>query len=125
MSNVPLRTADDQQVELISTIIEKTKEGRLRWRRDTISYEADLPDGGQIAFFLASPRLLGGQTWARFIVSRLDGTEILNVQHTDVSTLLEGIFEAPLENAASELFTIVNESAKIEVDKFIEQLKKL
>ena len=118
---------DSKQLELINTAIEKTREGRLRWHSETVAYEADLPDGGQLVFLLSSPRTLGGRTWDLFLVRRRDGTEILAVQHTDSSVLggTIGTEGSPLENAVAELFGIVTGSARVEVDKVIEQIKNL
>lgn len=118
---------DSNQLELVNTAIEKTREGRLRWRRENGSYEADLPGGGQLVFAISGPHLFGKKTWANFIVRRNDGTEVLAVQHTE-SPSLEGLLGgvgSELQNSVEQLFSIITGSARVEVEKIIEQIKNL
>ena len=125
MGNVPPGVFDDSsQLELVNAVIEKTHEGRLRWRRENDTYEADLPEGGQLIFFVSAPRLFGPKTWAHFIVRRRDGTEIFTVQHTEFPEF-EGTANNALQSAVAQLFSIVTGSARVEVEKVIEQIKNL
>lgn len=98
MGDVPSSVFDDASpLELVNTINEKTREGRLRWRRENKTFEADLPDGSQLVFAVSVRRLLAKTTWSQFIVRRRDGTEVLAVQHTESSNLA-----GPLGRAGSE-----------------------
>lgn len=128
MGDVPSSVFDDASpLELVNTINEKTREGRLRWRRENKTFEADLPDGSQLVFAVSVRRLLAKTTWSQFIVRRRDGTEVLAVQHTESSNLAGPLGRAgsELQVAVAELFNVVTGSARIEVEKMIEQIKSL
>jgi len=132
MSNPFLSLFEDpKQLELVRTITEKTQQGKLLWNKSTTSYEARLPNGVGIAFALSSPALpflKTMKTWAHFIVRARDGSEILKVQHSMLAPAIPGFPEAtksPLETGVEKLFAIVDNTAKSEVDKVIDQLKNL
>lgn len=82
-----------------------------------------------MTFALSTPPLpfLNYKTWSHFVVRHVDGNEVLKVQHTSALPFF-GLQEASktrLEVAVEKLFDMVNNTAKDEVDKVIDQLKNL
>jgi hypothetical protein len=118
---------DPKQTELVDAIAEKTRQGRLRWNKSTTTYEASLPNGVQLIFALYTSIPFATKTWSHFTVRQRDGSETIKVQHTPPTPFfgLENAVKGALEVAAERLFAIVSESAKDEVDKVIDQVKRL
>ncbi len=121
-------TDDPRQVQLVQKISEKTREGRIAWSKSKTGMSASV-SGKMLVTFVVSPSLLGlgGHAWAVFTIRGEKGNEILKFENVaDLAELLTGkAKQAPLLQAVNELFNLVQESAKGEIDKAIDLVSRI
>jgi hypothetical protein len=120
---------DPKQVELVQRISEKTREGKIAWSKTKTGISASL-SGKMVVSFVASPTLLGlgGHEWAVFTIRGEKGNEILKVENVgDIVGVLTGRSKegGPLVKAANELFNLVQESAKGDVEKALDLVSRI
>lgn len=130
------RGEDPKEIELVDSIIEKSKAGKIGWRRNTSSLVATLPSM-QLSFVrssLAADSLFGSflssiGVWDVFSVRKADGTELLKVEQPQVNPLLVGAGPPPsrskLVQAVDTLYSIANAKAQGEIDNAIRAIKNL
>lgn len=119
---------DPKQVELVQKISEKTREGKIAWSRTKTGISASV-SGKMVVSFVVSPTLfgLGGHAWAVFTIRGEKGNEILKVENlADAMGVLTGRSTVgPLAQAANELFNLVQESAKGDVEKALDLVSRI
>ncbi|PYP87679.1 MAG: hypothetical protein DMG65_16545 [Candidatus Angelobacter sp. Gp1-AA117] len=120
---------DPKQIELVNTVTEKTLQGKLLWNKSTTTYEATLPNRVELIFALSNSFLpfVKTKTWAHFVVRQPNGNDVLKIEQTSSFPFpqVENVTKSRLETAVERLFDIVNNAAKGEVEKVIDQLKNL
>ena len=119
---------DPKQVELVQKISEKTREGKIGWSKTKTGISASV-SGKMVVSFVVSPTLLGlgGHAWALFTIRGEKGNEILKVENVaDIAGVLTGRSTAgPLAQAANELFSLVQESAKGDVERALDLVSRI
>ena len=125
-----------KEVELVQTIIEKTRAGKITWERTPSSLVANVP-GMQLSFVRASSQysqlasILGvGSEWDIFSIRSHHGGEIMKVEQPAPSLLLGTPPSAPpprskLVQAVDELYSVANVKGQGDVDKAINVIKNL
>lgn len=116
---------DPKQVELVKKLSEKTREGKIVWDKTKTGISASV-SGKMIVSFVLSPSLVGS-TWAVFTIRGEKGNEILKLDSvTNPLAVLAGISKVGnLEQAANELFNLVQESAKGDIEKALDLVSKI
>jgi hypothetical protein len=116
---------DPKQVELVKKLSEKTREGKIVWDKTKTGISASV-SGKMIVSFVLSPSLVGS-TWAVFTIRGEKGNEILKLDSvTNPLAVLAGKSKVGnLEQAANELFNLVQESAKGDIEKALDLVSKI
>jgi hypothetical protein len=105
----PQNLSDPQQLELVRKILEKSKEGKLNWKKSTDG--TVFTSVGQrlaISFSHSKTNPLAG--WSTFLVK--DAQQVIlsvsNVNENALLALVTGSTRSPLELAVQNLYTAVN-----------------
>ena len=120
---------DPKQVQLVQKISEKTREGKIAWSKTKTGISASV-SGKMVVSFVVSPTFLGlgGHAWAVFTIRGEKGNEILRVENVadPVGVLTGRSTEGGLlVKAANELFNLVQESAKGDVERALDLVSRI
>jgi hypothetical protein len=119
---------DPKQVQLVQKISEKTREGKIAWSKTKTGLSASV-SGKMVVSFVVSPGFLGigGHTWAVLTIRGEKANEILKVENiNDLAAALTGrSTEGSLLHAADELFNLVQESAKGDVERALDLVSRI
>jgi hypothetical protein len=115
-----------RDVALIRKILERTKQGKVRWQRILNAISAATPNGLQFDFVLSTPFGSLGSSWVMFTV-RDQGAEIMRVQRNIAALNLPSLIVTtdPVNDAAEELFQAVSGSAEDNVDRASRKLDNI
>jgi|SRR5882672_8504276 len=118
---------DPREVELIQSLVEKTRQGKISWSKQANALTATIPRGFQINFVLAptsfiSPNLTN---WQLLTVRDTSGSELVRVTNAPMISVLAGTAKSALLDAADELFKVVNGATGDDLDRAINAIKKL
>jgi len=122
---------DPGQVELVRSILEKTREGKIVWSKQGNAITAALPGGLQANFVMsAGPFISPAQSdWDLFTVRDRVENELVRVTRTStLFAILAGQTPAPvspLEDAARNLFVAASTISRPALDRAIDAIKKL
>ncbi len=136
---VPGQNYDPKSLALVDKLIEKTKEGKIRWAKakskdneDAAGFAAVLYSHGtqemtmQIAF--GASGMLTTPTWLSFNVTTKNDGVILNVQNTSVPIFiakLAGIKPDALREKIDQLFNLVAQRGEGSFERALKQLDNL
>lgn len=118
---------DPREVELIRSLLEKTRQGKIPWVKQSSALTATIPNGLQINFVLAPATVLTPySSWQLLTVRDKSGNELVRVNN-NANTLgaMAGAAMSPLTTAANELFKIVSGAASDDLDRAINTIKNL
>jgi hypothetical protein len=118
---------DPKEIELVRSIAEKTRLGKIAWERTPSSLVATAP-GMQISFVRSSPwgaldSLVGGW-WEIFSIRSLQGTEIMKVEQPS-GAVLGLLSRGKLLEAVDELYSTANSRGQGDIDKALKVIKNL
>jgi hypothetical protein len=117
---------DPREVELIVSLVEKTRQGKIPWAKQANALTATIPIGFQINFVLSPVSLFTPYSnWQLLTVRDRSGSELVRVTNTPMVTILAGSARSPLLQAADELFKLVNGATGDDLDRAINTIKKL
>jgi len=116
---------DPRKVELIQSLVEKTRQGKIPWVKQANALTATIPNGFQINFVLAPISILAPySSWQLLTVRDKNGNELVRVNNGATVSILAGGRSA-LGEAADELFRLVNGAAGDDLDRAITTIKNL
>ena len=131
-SNLLQAKADDpREIELATSLAEKTKQGKITWVKQRNAITATVPGGLELNF-VTQQNLLGNPFWQLFTVRDARGNELLRANPIGAvlafsksagKTLPSDI--SPLLAAVNELFEAVSKSADDDLEKAIHSVKNL
>jgi hypothetical protein len=128
---------DPKELELVETITEKTRTGKIVWERTSSSLVATAP-GMQLSFVRSTSPIesalmslgLGGGGWEVFSIRSQQGAEIMKVEQPSIS-----IFPNPptsttpprskLLAAVDVLYSTANSRGQGDIDKALNVIKNL
>jgi hypothetical protein len=115
---------DPKSIELVEKLKQRTREGRLIWRKTSTSYETVLRNKTVVGFIVASTTLIFLQQkgWAQFSVRQRDGNEVLTVQNP--ASVFGEISRSALVKSVDELFAIVSEKGSARICDVLDELDK-
>jgi len=117
---------DPRQVELIRSLVEKTRQGKIPWVKQANALTATIPLGLPVNFVLAPLSFLtANPSWQLLTVRDASGSELVRVSNAPMVTVLAGAAKSALLDAADELFKLVNGAAGDDLDRAINTIKKL
>jgi hypothetical protein len=119
---------DPREVELIQSILEKTRQGKIPWVKQGNAFTATIPNGFQTNFVLSSLSFAGlsPSTWELFTIRDSKGNELVRVGNTGIASILAGSGAlSPLATAANELFKAVFGAVGDDLDRAINAIKRL
>ena|ERR1700740_973991 len=118
---------DPREVELVKSLIEKTRQGKIPWVKQANALTASIPLSGlQINFVLGPASIIPSYAdWQLLTVWDRSGSELVRISNTGVATILAGAAKSVLVEAADELFKFVNGAAGDDLDRAINTIKKL
>jgi hypothetical protein len=110
---------------LVQKVIEKSKEGKLLWKRSGNTYEASTGDGSLSVTLEALPNALLGNLWSQFTVKN-NYEEILRLQAQPNALLaLSGLRPNPASELVDRLVEFLEDTRQSEVTKAISVLDNL
>ena len=121
---------DYKSVNLVAKINEKTRAGRIVWKKSPTGFIASVPGGLELGFVPAGPEVLSS-TWGTFTVRDRGGNEILKVENPAAPIIrltLSALLTSPsgsLVAAIGELYDQVRGIASSNIDKAIDLLDKV
>jgi hypothetical protein len=120
-------TSDDpREVELILSLVEKTRQGKIPWVKQSNALTATIPSGFQINFVLTPVTLFAPHSnWQLLTVRDRTGSELVRVPNAPMVTILAGAARSALVEAADQLFKLVNGAVGDDLDRAINTIKKL
>jgi len=115
-----------REVALIRKILERTKQGKVKWQRQPSAISAATANGLQFYFVLTAPFAPLGQDWVTFTV-RDQNAEIATVQKNPLPIPIPTVSfpTDPVVSAANELFQAVSGAAEDNVDRAIRKLDNI
>jgi hypothetical protein len=116
---------DPREVELIRSLVEKTRQGKIPWVKQANALTATIPSGLQINFVLAPAIVASYASWQLLTVRDKSASELIRVNNAPFVTILAGAARSALVEAADELFKLVNSAAGDDLDRAISTIKKL
>jgi hypothetical protein len=117
---------DPREIELIRSILEKTREGKITWNKQGNALTAVVPSRLQANFVLSPSSITGSVSWDLFTVRDKDGNELIRVSNlAGFISVLAGQGTSPLVDAANELFRAVFGAVGDDLDRAINAIKKL
>jgi len=127
LHNVFFGQSDDpREVELIHSLVEKTRQGKIPWVKQANALTATIPLGFQVNFVLAPLSFItANPSWQLLTVRDASGSELVRVSNPPMFTVLAGAGRSALLQAADELFKLVNGAAGDDLDRAINTIKKL
>jgi hypothetical protein len=129
LSNLISALSDDpRKVELIRSLVEKTRQGRIPWIKQANAITATIPNGFQINFVLGLASILSPyKTWELLTVRDKSGSELVRVNNSTMISVLAGQAGSggPQIAAANELFDLVNRATGDDLDRAINTIKNL
>ena len=135
-NELPPQFYDPKHVELVKKIAEKTRRQKILWNKTSTGMNAYVTGKLEIGF-VRELSLIGGSEWKLFTIRGTQGNEILKIHNKRMLTLgqlvsgrvadMQNPFLAgdPLTNAISELYQIVEETSKGEVEKVIDVIDNI
>jgi hypothetical protein len=127
LNNVLGQQDDPRKVELIRSLIDKTRQGRIPWTKRASALTAMVPTGVEVNFVLSPISIFTQYSgWQLFTVRDRSGSELVRVENvTSVVSILAGATRGALVEAADDLFKLVNAAAVDKLDRAIDTIKKL
>jgi hypothetical protein len=125
-SNAVFGLSDDpREVELIKSLVEKTRQGKIPWVKQANAVTATIPNGLQINFVQSPLAFIAifSAGWQLLTVRDRSGNELVKVPNAP--TLGNVAARGPLLEAADELFKLVNSAAGDDLDRAIKTIKDL
>src|SRR5712692_5808234 len=117
---------DPREVELIRSLVEKTRQGKVPLVKQANALTATIPLGFQVNFVLAPLSFItANPSWQLLTVRDASGSELVRVSNTSMVAVLAGSAKSALLGAADELFTVVSGAAGDDLDRAINTIKKL
>jgi hypothetical protein len=117
---------DVREVALIHKILERTRQGKLKWQRQQNIISATTANGLQFYFVLNVPFASLGQSWVTFTVKD-QNAEIAKVQNNVYPFAIPTIVVAQADavHAAEELFQAVSGVADNNLERVIKKLDNI
>lgn len=126
LNNVFAQPDDPRQVQLIESLVEKTRQGKIPWVKQANAFTAMIPGGFQINFVLGPMSIIASfADWQLLTVRDRSGSELVKVSNSSFAILLTGAVKSSLVQAADELFRLVNGAAGDDLDQAINTIKRL
>ncbi|SRR6266700_7552130 len=120
------QSEDPREVELIHSLVEKTRQGKIPWGKQANALTATIPSGFQINFVLTPMSVLNpNPSWQLLTVRDRGGSELVRVSNVPMVVFLTGGTRGALVEAADELFKLVNGATGDDLDRAISTIKKL
>jgi hypothetical protein len=117
---------DPREVELIRSLVEKTRQGKIPWVKQSNALTATIPLGFQVNFVLGPLAFITNASWQLLTVRDASGSELVRVSNSGIISITAGgVLKSALVEAADELFTVVNGAAGDGLDRAINTIKKL
>jgi len=117
---------DPREVELVHSLVEKTRQGKVPWVKQANALTATIPLGLQVNFVLSPLSFLtANPSWQLLTVRDASGNELIRINNGPMIVFLAGAARSALIQAADELFTLVSSAAGDDLDRAINTIKKL
>lgn len=116
---------DPRRLELVQRIIQRTKEGKIPWRRSPTDFTATVGNKLSLSFVYTYGSLVPYPTWKLFTVRDEQGSELLEIGNAfgEVNPL-RATWPDSLSEAVNQLFLTVETAVKGDIDKAIEIVEK-
>jgi len=127
LRNAMLGLIDDpRKTELVRSLIEKTRQGKIPWIKQANAITAALP-GFQINFVVGIPFPLGPftMTWELLTIRDKSGSELVRVSNTAGTFVVTSVASSALLQAVNELFALLTAAAGDDLDRAINTIKSL
>jgi len=119
----PGKPEDSREIELVVSLAEKTKQGKIRWVKALNAMTANLVGALEVNLVTQSP-LAGGLSWKLLTVRDALGNELVRVNPPSLSAMY-GTAVPPLIEAVDELFDAIQKNHDDELEKVISSIKNL
>lgn len=120
------RPEDPREVELIQSLLEKTRQGKIPWVKQQNAITAKIPSGFEINFVLTPISIVSSYAnWQLLTVRDRIGSELLRVSNTSMVSIVAGMAKSAVVEAADKLFTLLNHAVGDDLDRAIDTIKKL
>jgi hypothetical protein len=117
---------DAREVELIQSLVAKTRQGKIPWVKQANALTVTIPLGLQVNFVLSPTSVFTPNAdWQLLTVRDASGSELVRVSNTAMIAVLAGAAKSALLQAADELFALVNRAAGDDLDRAINTIKRL
>ena len=120
---IPGNPEDSREIELVVSLTDKTKQGKVRWMNALNAMTTSLP-GSLEANFVTQVPLAGGLSWKLFTVRDSRGNELVRVAPPSLIAMF-GTAQPPLVEAIDELFGAIQKTHDDDLEKAISSIKNL
>ncbi|HXZ11866.1 MAG TPA: hypothetical protein VEG64_05700 [Candidatus Sulfotelmatobacter sp.] len=121
-----LESEDPREAELIRSLVEKTRQGKISWTKRSSALTASTSSGIQINFVLGMQFLDYSAGWQLLTVRNKSGSELVKVNNTMTTfSVLAGGKKSAAVEAADELYTLASRTAGDDLDRAIDAIKNL
>ena len=125
------RSDDPREVELVASLAEKTRQGKVDWIKQRNAVTAKVPGGLEVNF-VTRQNLLGNPFWQLFTVRDARGNELVRADPVGAVLSFSKSVENPVQAAVSplmaaieRLFEEVSRSTDNDIEKAIHSVKNL
>jgi hypothetical protein len=117
-----LAPPDPRAMTIIERLIDRTRAGRLTWTRTPSTYETALKNGTTVGFVASPSHLISlNPMWDQFSIRQRNGKEVLKIENSTNMFAIMPI-QDPVRAKLTELFHLVTEQGKDELDSILGEL---
>ena len=115
---------DPREIELIRSLQDKTREGKITWRTEGSAITANILGGLKFSFVTTTNIFTYSSEWSLFTVRDKDNNQILQVSGGSILSILAGA-SSGVASATNDLFNLINASRRDNLDNAIDSVKNL
>ena|ERR1700723_213895 len=115
---------DPREIELIRSLQDKTREGKITWRTEGSAITANILGGLKLSFVTTTNIFTYSSEWSLFTVRDKDNNQILQVSGGSILSILAGA-SSGVASATNDLFNLINASRRDNLDNAIDSVKNL
>jgi hypothetical protein len=116
---------DPREVELVRNLLDKTREGKIRWIRQGSAFTASVANGLQVHFVLGSVIFGARQDWQLFTVRDAQGAELIKFSSPPLFAVVTANTTNPLLTAINDLYRAVRDIVGDSLERAIDAVRRL
>ena len=123
--NAMLGVPDPRELQLVRSLLEKTRLGKIQWARRANAIVGIVPASLEMNFVLSTSLLGTSSSWELFTARDVQGNTLLRIANPGFALNLAGKDSSALVGTVNELFSVVYGAVGDDLDRAIRTIEKL